>query len=116
MLIVFLKDDLSQENRWKYDIFFKCSEKIVFPNKSDWKIILLAVLSGKMKFPFSKNMILFFRRKMKDDHFQKIHGNMIFSVYMYDVYVTHMILPFCKKKKKKTTKKKKQKKKKKKQK
>ena len=73
------KDDLSQENTWKYDISFKCFEKMVFPNKSDWKIILLVVLSGKMIFPFSKNMILFFRRKMKEDLSQKIHGNMIFS-------------------------------------
>ena len=31
-----MKDDLYQKkkkNTWKYDIFFKCSEKIVFPKK-----------------------------------------------------------------------------------
>ena len=42
-------------------------------------MIFLVVLSGKMIFLFPENMILFFRRKMKDDLSQKIHGNMIFS-------------------------------------
>ena len=55
-----MKDDLSQKNAWKYDIFLKCSEKMVFP-------IFLVILSGKMIFPFPENMILFLRRKMKDD-------------------------------------------------
>ena len=80
-----MKDDLSQKNTWKYDIFFKCSEKMVFPKKSHWNMIFL-VLSGKMIFLFPENMILFFRRKMKDDLSQEIHGNMIFSVYMYKYY------------------------------
>ena len=26
-----MKDDLSQKNTWKYNIFFKCPEKVVFP-------------------------------------------------------------------------------------
>ena len=30
-------------------------------------MILLVILSGKMIFPFPENMILFLRRKMKDD-------------------------------------------------
>ena len=29
-----MKDDLSQKNTWKYDIFFKCPEKMVFPKKN----------------------------------------------------------------------------------
>ena len=65
-----MKDDLSQKNTWKYDIFFKCSEKMVFPKKSHWNMIFL-VLSGKMIFLFPENMILFFRRKMKDNLYQK---------------------------------------------
>ena len=125
-----MKDDLSQKKKtWKYDIFFKCSEKMVFPKKSHWNMIFLVVLSGKMIFLFPQNMALFFRRKMKDDLPQKntwkysiffkcpekmvfpkrialeylerwyffpenmkndlsqeIHGNMIFSVYMYKCY------------------------------
>ena len=36
-LILFLrqkvKDDLSQKNTWKYDIFYKYSEKMAFPKK-----------------------------------------------------------------------------------
>ena len=66
-----MKDDLSQKNTWKYDIFFKCSEKMVFPKKLHWNMIFLVVLSGKMIFLFPENMILFFRRKMKDDLSQK---------------------------------------------
>ena len=50
--------------------FFKCSEKMVFPKTSHWNMIFL-VLSGKMIFIFSENIILFFRRKMKDDLSQK---------------------------------------------
>ena len=49
-----MKDDLSQENTWKYDIFLKCSEKMVFPKRLQWNMIFL-VLSGKM--------VLFLTRK-----------------------------------------------------
>ena len=66
-----MKDDLSQKNTWKYDVFFKCSEKVVFPKKSHWNVIFLVALSGKMILHFPKNMILFFRQKMKDDLSQK---------------------------------------------
>ena len=53
-------------------------EKMVFPKNMIWNMIFL-VLSGKMIFLFSENMILHVRRKMKDDLSKKIHGNMIFS-------------------------------------
>ena len=66
-----MKDDLSQKNTWKYDIFFKCSEKMFFPKKSHWNVILLVVLSGKIIFLSPENMILFFRREVKDDLSQK---------------------------------------------
>ena len=79
-----MKDDLSQKNTWKYDIFFKCPEKMVFPKKSRLNMIFL-VLSGKMVFFFRK-IYFFFGRKMEDDLSQEIHGNMIFSVYMYKCY------------------------------
>ena len=37
-----MKDDLSQKkNTWKYDKFFKCSEKLVFPEKLHWNMIFL---------------------------------------------------------------------------
>ena len=53
-------------------LFFKCSEKIVFPKNLQWNIFFLYYLV------FLKNIILFFRRRMKDGFSQKIHGNMIF--------------------------------------
>ena len=30
-----MKDDLSEKKTWKHDIFLKCSEKMIFPKKSD---------------------------------------------------------------------------------
>ena len=48
----------------------KCSEKMIFPKKSLWNMIF-HVSSRKMIFLFAKNVILFFRRKMKDDLSQK---------------------------------------------
>ena len=72
-----MKDDLSQKNTWKYDIFFKCSEKMVFPKKSHWNMIFL-VLSGKMIFLFPENMIFFFNIPHKNT--RKSHWNMIFLV------------------------------------
>ena len=65
-----MKDDLSQKNIWKYNTFCKCFGKIFLPKNLHWNMIFL-VLSGKMVFLFPKNMILFFRRKMKDDLSQK---------------------------------------------
>ena len=52
-------------------------------------------------FFFSK-IRYFFRRKVKDDLSQKIHGNMMFSVYsvkMAFLFPTNMKLPFCQKSK-----------------
>ena len=53
-----MKHDLSQKNTGKYDIFFKCSDKRVFPKISRWNMIFL-VSSGKMAFLFLENMISF---------------------------------------------------------
>ena len=50
------KDDLSQKNTWKYDIFFRCSGKIVFPGNSRLNTIFF-VISGKMVFIFSRKYI-----------------------------------------------------------
>ena len=58
--------------------FSKYSKKMLFPKKLHWNMIFL-VSSAKMVFLFSKNMTLFFRRKMKDDLSQKIPRNMIYS-------------------------------------
>ena len=59
-----MKDDLSQKNTWKYDIFFIRSEKMVFPKLSHWNMIFL-ISSGKMAFLFLENMILFLGGKWK---------------------------------------------------
>ena len=95
MILLFrqkVKDNLSQKNRWKYNIFFKCSEKIFFPKKNH---------SGTWHF-FFPNIRYFFRRKVKDDLSQKIRRNMMFSVYsvkMALLFPTNMKLPFCQKSK-----------------
>ena len=88
-----MKDDLFKNNTWKYDIFFKCSEKIVFPknrigiwfffyHQERWHLFLLKI------------WYLFYGRKMKDDLSQKMHGNMMFSAYsvkMIFLFHTNMI-------------------------
>ena len=53
---------------------------MVFPKKSYWNMILLA-LSGKMIFLLPENMILPLRRKMKDDLSQKKKKN----TWKYDI-------------------------------
>ena len=43
-----MKDDLSQKNTRKYDIFFKCSGKMIFPKQSHWihcKLHAVAIIS-----------------------------------------------------------------------
>ena len=51
-----MKGDLSLKNTWKYDVFFKFSEKMFFSKKSRRNMIFL-VSSGKMTFLFAKNLI-----------------------------------------------------------
>ena len=49
-----VKDDLSQKNTLKFDVFCKCSEKIVFPKKKKkmhWNMISL-VLSREILYFF----------------------------------------------------------------
>ena len=52
------KDDLSQKNTWKYDISFKCSEKMVFPKNLRLNTISF-VISGKIVFLFSRKYDIF---------------------------------------------------------
>ena len=79
-----MKDDISQKNTWKCDTFFKCSEKMVFPKK--------IVLEHDISCVIWKDGIFFFGRNMKDDLSQVIHGNMIFSAYMYKCYNYNILL------------------------
>ena len=71
-LIIFrqkMKDDLSQKNTWKYDIFCKCSEKMVFPRNSHWNMVFLQLSRNKI-FLFSRNMISFFIFLLRTDMFK----------------------------------------------
>ena len=90
------KDDFSQKNTWKY-VFFNSSQKMIFPKNSHLNKIFF-VISEKMVFPFSRKYKFIFRRKMKGDLYRKIHGNMIFPVYIY-INVTDTVPPFCRKNK-----------------
>ena len=53
-------------------------------------MIFLVVISGKMIFLFPENMILFFRRKMKDDLSQKKY--MEIYIYIYKCYKYNITL------------------------
>ena len=84
-----IKDYISQKKIWKYDlfeifwniwnIFFGCFEKL-------HSNMIFLVLSTKMVFFPPKTWCFFFGWKMADDLSQEIHGNMIFSVYLYRRY------------------------------
>ena len=80
-----MKDDLPKKQTWKYDISSNAPKRWSDQKKSHWNMTFL-VLSGKMVFFPRKICYFFFGWKMKDDHSQEIHGNMIFSVYMYRCY------------------------------
>ena len=76
-----LKGTLQEKPYFLFPNFLK---RWSFQKKSGWNMIFL-LSSGKMIFLFPQNMILLFRRKMKDDISQKKtttktkHGNMIHS-------------------------------------
>ena len=53
-----MKNDLSQKNTWKWDIFFRCSGKMVFPGNSRLSTIFF-VTSGKIVFIFSRKFDIF---------------------------------------------------------
>ena len=86
------KDDLSQKNTWKYDIFFKCSEKMVFPKNSRLNMIFF-VISGKMVFLFSRKYDIFsLGGKWKKMIFIKKRVEIWHFLYKY-LGVTGMTLP-----------------------
>ena len=60
----------------------KFSEKIIFPKKSNWKMIFL-VSSRKIIFLFPENMTLFFRQKMEDDLSQKKYVEIWYILDMF---------------------------------
>ena len=81
-----------KKNTWKYDIFFKCSEKMVFPKNSRLNMIFF-VISGKMVFLFSRKYDIFsFGRKWKKVIFIKKSVEIWYFLYIC-VGVTGVTLP-----------------------
>ena len=91
-----MKDDLSQKNTWKCDIFFKCTEKIISPKKNH---------AGIWSFLYYVERWYFFFFWKYDSFSSDGKWKMIFlKKYMevwYFLYicinVTNMTLLFCKK-------------------
>ena len=80
-----MKDDLSQKNTRKYDIFFKCSQKMVF-SKRTMPVHDLSCIVSKDSIFSPKAWYFFLGQKIRDDLSQEIHSGMIFSVYMHRCY------------------------------
>ena len=72
-----MKDDLSQKNTWKYDIFFKCSEKMVFP-----KNIALNIIWKDYTFFTQKYDIFSLDEKWKMIFLQKYREMWFFCIYV----------------------------------
>ena len=71
-----MKDDLSKKNTQKYDIFFKCSENMVF------SIRTFLALSGKMEFLFPKTWYFFPGRKTREGWpFSRNARKHVFSIW-----------------------------------
>ena len=91
------KDDLSQKNTWKYDISFKCSEKMVFPKNLRLNTISF-VISGKIVFLFSRKYDIFsLGGKWKKMIFIKKRVEIWYFLYI-SVGVKSMTLPSWQKK------------------
>ena len=86
-----MKDDLSQKNTWNYDIFFKCSEKMVFPKKLDWNMIFLIwrVISFSRKYDIfftdGKWKMIFLKKYMETWCFLYVGKVHISFSYKYEI-------------------------------
>ena len=84
-----MKDDLSQINTQKYDIFFKCSEKMVFSKRiAPGHDLSCTIWKGGIFFPKTWYFSLDGKRG-RDELSQEMHKNMIFSIW----YVPALPLP-----------------------
>ena len=91
------KDDLSQKNTWKNDIFLKCCEKMVFPKNSRLNMIFF-VISGNTVFLFSRKHDIFsLGGKWKKIIFIKKRVEIWYFLYIC-VGVTGVTLPSWEKK------------------
>ena len=80
-----MKDDLSQKNTRKYDIFIKIFEKMVFSRRAGtWSF--LYYLEERWYFFPPKTWYFSLGQEVREDLSQEIHENMIFSVYTYGCY------------------------------
>ena len=92
-----MKDDLSQKNTWKYDIFLKLFEKMVFSKRAALGLDLYCIIWKDGIF-FPKTWYFFLWEEVRDDLSEEINGNMIFSVYTWRCY-KRGATPLCQKKK-----------------
>ena len=98
------KAGLSQKNKkkntWKYDTFFKCVEKMVFPKKLYWNMVFL-ISWGSMASLFPENMIFFTDGKWKIIFLKKTwkYDVSYMLVMVVFLFPTNMKLPFCQKSK-----------------
>ena len=79
-----MKDDLSQKNTRKYDIFFKCFEKMVLSKETTLGHDLSCIIWKDGI--FSLKTYFFLGREARGDLFQEIYGNIKFSVHTYGCY------------------------------
>ena len=86
-----MKDDLSQKNTRKYDIFFKCFEKMVLSKETPLGHDLSCIIWKDGI--FSPKTYFFLGRKARGDLFQEIHGNMKFSVHTHGCYKRGTVPP-----------------------
>ena len=77
-----MKDDLSQKNTRKYNIFFKLSEIWSF-QKGPPRHIIFFVLSGKMVFFFPENMIFFPWAESERRSFSE-------NTWKYEIFCVHV--------------------------
>ena len=76
-----MKDDLSQKNTWKYDIFFKCPKKMVFPKIITLEYDLSCIIWKDVFFP--ENMIFFLWTENERWSFSRITQKYdIFCIYV----------------------------------
>ena len=87
-----MKGDLFQENTTKYDIFFRSSEKKVFPKRTVVGHDLSCIIWKDCIFS-RKTWYFFLSEEARGDLPQEIHGNMIFSKCRYGCFKTGVTHP-----------------------
>ena len=76
-----MKDDLSQKNTRKYNIFFKWSKEMVFSKRTAPGHDLSCTIWKGGIFSRKHGIFSLDGKRKRDDLSQEIHGNMIFSIW-----------------------------------